>query len=80
MCIKNQGVQCLSIMYLLHAGLARHSFDANDGDVHGPRLKLVLDVGDLGGEGGWGQVGGSHVGYPRILLVEADLRSQNNTG
>ena len=44
MCIKNQGVQCLSIMYLLHAGLARHSFDADDGDVHGPRLELVLDV------------------------------------
>ena len=66
-------------MYLLDAGLASHSFDANDGDVHGPRLELVLDVGDLGGEGGRGQVGGSHVGYPRILLVEADLRSQNNT-
>ena len=41
MCIKNQGVQCLSIMYLLYAGLARHSFDADDGDVHGLRLELV---------------------------------------
>ena len=67
-------------MFLLDAGLASHSLDADDGDVHGPRLELVLDVGDLGGEGGRGQVGGSHVGYPRILLVEADLRSQNNTG
>ena len=60
------------------AGLARHSLDADDGEVDGPRLEAHLE--DFGGERGRIQVAGCHVGDPGVLLIQADLRSNEMDG
>ena len=51
------------------AGLARHSLDADDGEVDGPRLEALGHLGDLGGERSRSQVGGRHVRDPGVLLI-----------
>ena len=69
------GVQCLRVsQYVPDAGLARHSLDAYDGEVDGPRLEAHLE--DFGGERGRIQVAGCHVGDPGVLLIQANLRSK----
>ena len=61
------------------AGLARHSLDGDDCEMDGPRLEAHL--GDLGGERGRSQVAtGCHVRDPGVLLIQADLRSNEMDG